>query len=732
MASSSNKSNNNHKSTVQKIKIGPDPVLLSRKEVDALYETLNVVKCALDDLGVDYIVTGGSLLGAIRQHSILFCDDDIDMAIIDFHYNTNSSLYENIVAPNLQKYLGTEYIFQKKPWEGGDRIRPKRMNNVFLDLFVLRKYDSVDDLVKVIGVKKNGSLQSEEYVQSIVNKIESCAVSQGEHSPIWPCWQFATRKAVEMWSKEVYREDELFPLQNNLKMGPITCIKGPNKPVRLLKRAFGVDCFEVYYQSASHKVPDKQKEAKDCAKMVNATDGKLPPLISAGGTWEGGRKVALQDEHYLPMQPTSRAARRPTLHCREALFEYLTLQTMEENVNETSRLVGSHSYKAQSLLERPNKVVYMDGVFDLFHLGHLEAIKQCAMLGNRVIIGVTGDADASGYKRPPIVPEKERVAIVQALDLVDATVCPCPLIVNESFMEEYEIDLVVHGFVSNEDAERQQEFFNIPMSAGKFQRIPYYKGISTTERLNNIKKLPMEGSLSKDTSQTSKNFQWFGETLALATQKSSSIPIDPFPLSLRQKIEPHIDKARIKRQCALSAIREATGTIEYDEVMESFKKYYSSEGSLESDNVLSLKAGLLKSFGLPQNHNLSLLHCNKICKNQVLHKFTKNFTSFQIEYDEFVRTTCAPVVEAMHDCDEIYYQAFPCLRIIQPNEFSIGPHADVTYGHHPCSINFYVPITRIGDTSSLFLESRPGSEDWHPIEGDLGKRPHIRSFAKCS
>ena len=30
----------------------------------------------------------------------------------------------------------------------------------------------------------------------------------------------------------------------------------------------------------------------------------------------------------------------------------------------------------------------MDGVFDLFHIGHLNAIKQCRDLGNKVIIGV--------------------------------------------------------------------------------------------------------------------------------------------------------------------------------------------------------------------------------------------------------------------------------------------------------------------------------------------------------
>ena len=77
----------------------------------------------------------------------------------------------------------------------------------------------------------------------------------------------------------------------------------------------------------------------------------------------------------------------------------------------------------------------------------------------------------------------------------------------------------------------------------------------------------------------------------------------------------------------------------------------------------------------------------------------------------------------------IYYQAFPCLRIVQPGEFSIGPHADIAYGHHPGSVNFYIPLTAIGrpdsNASSLFTESRPGSEDWHPIMGDYGTVTHF-------
>ena len=57
----------------------------------------------------------------------------------------------------------------------------------------------------------------------------------------------------------------------------------------------------------------------------------------------------------------------------------------------------------------------MDGVFDLFHIGHVAALQQCAALGDRVVVGVTGDADAAGYKRPPVVAQADRVAVVQAM-----------------------------------------------------------------------------------------------------------------------------------------------------------------------------------------------------------------------------------------------------------------------------------------------------------------------------
>ena len=131
--------------------------------------------------------------------------------------------------------------------------------------------------------------------------------------------------------------------------------------------------------------------------------------------------------------------------------------------------------------------VYMDGVFDLFHIGHLEAIKKCKEFGDIIIIGVISDLDASSYKRNPIINEIDRVKIISALKLVDKVIFPAPLILNEDFIINNNIDLVVHGFSNPNDYNTQKEFFRVPINMGIFRQIDYYPKISTTDIITTIK-----------------------------------------------------------------------------------------------------------------------------------------------------------------------------------------------------------------------------------------------------
>ena len=59
--------------------------------------------------------------------------------------------------------------------------------------------------------------------------------------------------------------------------------------------------------------------------------------------------------------------------------------------------------------------VYIDGVFDLCHIGHKMHIQRALDYGNRVIVGVMSDDDVLKYKREPVMTLEERVREIAAL-----------------------------------------------------------------------------------------------------------------------------------------------------------------------------------------------------------------------------------------------------------------------------------------------------------------------------
>ena len=66
---------------------------------------------------------------------------------------------------------------------------------------------------------------------------------------------------------------------------------------------------------------------------------------------------------------------------------------------------------------------YTTGVFDMFHVGHLNLLARAREQCDRLIVGVSTDDVVLDYKKhAPIVPYEERVAIVKAIRYVDEVV----------------------------------------------------------------------------------------------------------------------------------------------------------------------------------------------------------------------------------------------------------------------------------------------------------------------
>ncbi len=71
---------------------------------------------------------------------------------------------------------------------------------------------------------------------------------------------------------------------------------------------------------------------------------------------------------------------------------------------------------------RGGTVGYAPGVYDLFHIGHLNILRGARARCDYLIAGVVSDEMAELAKgRPPVVPHSERLEIVSHISLVDAT-----------------------------------------------------------------------------------------------------------------------------------------------------------------------------------------------------------------------------------------------------------------------------------------------------------------------
>src|SRR6478609_72330 len=67
-------------------------------------------------------------------------------------------------------------------------------------------------------------------------------------------------------------------------------------------------------------------------------------------------------------------------------------------------------------------VGYVPGVYDLFHIGHLNALRQARDLCDVLVAGVVSDEVCEQVKGVrPFVPLEERLAIVDAIGIVDST-----------------------------------------------------------------------------------------------------------------------------------------------------------------------------------------------------------------------------------------------------------------------------------------------------------------------
>lgn len=96
-------------------------------------------------------------------------------------------------------------------------------------------------------------------------------------------------------------------------------------------------------------------------------------------------------------------------------------------------------------MNRVNSIGYTTGVFDLFHIGHLNILKRAKQQCDYLVVGVSTDELVYKLKgRMPIIPFNERVEIVNSIKYVDEVI---PEITDDKIVayEQIKFDKIFKG-----------------------------------------------------------------------------------------------------------------------------------------------------------------------------------------------------------------------------------------------------------------------------------------------
>jgi cytidyltransferase-like protein len=178
------------------------------------------------------------------------------------------------------------------------------------------------------------------------------------------------------------------------------------------------------------------------------------------------------------MPTQSNLPKSPPEHKRESITTTTDESSSDEKDN---KFAGGFKYEPKCgnpNLDKSNKAiaaakadtsgriyrVFCDGVFDVFHLGHMRMLEQAkTMLGAEktyLIVGCNSDRQVHKYKGKTVMQDVVRYASVRHCKWVDEIIEESPWVMTQEFLDEHRIDFVAHDALVFVD-----DYFSLPDSS---------------------------------------------------------------------------------------------------------------------------------------------------------------------------------------------------------------------------------------------------------------------------
>lgn len=146
--------------------------------------------------------------------------------------------------------------------------------------------------------------------------------------------------------------------------------------------------------------------------------------LGAGGAIEEAARIANEAASIAVSKRWTATASHQELLQRVSLREHAA-----RSISPTGEVASPDALTAllaqlEAARLRGQRIVFTNGVFDILHAGHVQFLRQAKALGDLLVVAINSDASARRLKgkNRPINSERDRAALVAALDPVDYVV----------------------------------------------------------------------------------------------------------------------------------------------------------------------------------------------------------------------------------------------------------------------------------------------------------------------
>jgi len=142
-----------------------------------------------------------------------------------------------------------------------------------------------------------------------------------------------------------------------------------------------------------------------------------------------------------------------------------------------------------------DKVVYVDGSFDLLHIGHVRILKKARELGDFVLVGIHDDDTVRALKGDgyPALLLQERLLNLCALKYVDEVLIGAPWKVSDQIIKAFNIQIVLEGSAGSGTVDEtlankvgEDDPYEIPKTLGIYKKVSVNCDVTTSGLIKRV------------------------------------------------------------------------------------------------------------------------------------------------------------------------------------------------------------------------------------------------------